>query len=71
VEQTLSSAAFDVGLVLISISRLTHEMGAPCFAWFAKQPALSEAEGWDSTVPSLLAQCNHAKIVLQLINQFE
>jgi hypothetical protein len=29
------------------------EEGAPCLAGFARQPALSEAEGWDSTDPSL------------------
>ena len=34
---------------LLSAGTTTNE-GAPSFAHFAKEPALSEAEGWDSTL---------------------
>jgi hypothetical protein len=37
---------------LLYASTTTNE-GAPSFAHFAKEPALSEAEGWDSTTPPL------------------
>jgi hypothetical protein len=44
-ERTLLSAAFDLALVY------ELKVGAPFLASFARKPALSEVEGWDSLSP--------------------